>query len=239
MSIISISGRMGSGKDLVGKIIQNLTAFPQDSVDECVKMIENGYFSNAKWEIKRFSGKLKQIASILLNIPVEKFEDREFKELILGKEWGTIKENPINSIPGFENVDFIHLITVREFLQKIGTECFRDGLHKNTWVNALFSDYKTKWVPTGDSVAEEDVSLEKEYPNWIITDTRFPNELEAVKERGGITIRVNRVVEKNHSTHISETSLDDSEFNHVIDNSGTIYELVEKVKIILQEENII
>ena len=30
------------------------------------------------------------------------------------------------------------------------------------------------------------------YPNWIITDVRFPNEADAIKGRGGIIIRVNR-----------------------------------------------
>jgi hypothetical protein len=132
--------------------------------------------------------------------------------------------------------------TIREFLQTLGTECLRDNLSKNIWTAALFADYKAKWVPTGDSVAEEDVSLEKEYPNWIITDMRFPNELEAVEEREGITIRVNR----NNGTraidvnpHPSETALDDAEFDYVIENDGTIEDLVEKVREILIKEEII
>ena len=75
--------------------------------------------------------------------------------------------------------------------------------------------------------------------NWIITDCRFPNEAQAVKQRGGIVIRVNRgktpvpegalkaMVDRSHP---SETSLDNYEFDHVIDNNGSIEELVEKVK---------
>ena len=30
------------------------------------------------------------------------------------------------------------------------------------------------------------------FPNWLITDVRFPNEVDAIKERQGITIRINR-----------------------------------------------
>jgi penicillin V acylase-like amidase (Ntn superfamily) len=108
------------------------------------------------------------------------------------------------------------------------------------------------------------------YPNWIITDTRFPNELKTVKDKGGITIRVNRspvgsnewityckfltdnpnkkgLVEmatienfyKWSKEHESETSLDSAIFDYVIDNNGTIEELIEKVRIILVQEKII
>jgi hypothetical protein len=71
---------------------------------------------------------------------------------------------------------------------------------------------------------------------------RFPNEMEAVKERKGITIRVSRTgihTPKVEDLHPSETSLDDVEFNYHIDNSGTIENLIEKVKEILIKENII
>lgn len=76
-----------------------------------------------------------------------------------------------------------------------------------------------------------------QYPNWIITDMRFPNELKAVKNKNGITIRVNRVnlIENNHP---SETSLDSATFDYVIDNNGTIEELIQKVRIILQREKL-
>jgi hypothetical protein len=30
------------------------------------------------------------------------------------------------------------------------------------------------------------------HPNWIITDMRFPNEMEAIVEKGGITINIVR-----------------------------------------------
>jgi len=83
-------------------------------------------------------------------------------------------------------------------------------------------------------------------PNWIFTDMRFPNELEAIKSRGGITIRVNRTFMHNESTrpigfieHESETSLDDAEFHYVIDNNGSLDNLIGKVQAILELEEII
>jgi hypothetical protein len=82
---------------------------------------------------------------------------------------------------------------------------------------------------------------------------RFPNELEAIKQRNGVTIRVNRpceecgvleghkmVAHKNKpSIHESETALDSVEFDFTINNSGSIEDLIEKVKTILIELKVI
>ena len=126
--IIGISGRMGSGKDTIGTIIQGLL------------LTNKNQFS----EIKKFAGKLKQIASILTGIPVEKFEDQEFKKNLLDVEWGTVQQIPLNSIPPFADMQFNVMMSVREFLQRLGTEAMRDGLHTNVWCNALFSDYSVQ-----------------------------------------------------------------------------------------------
>ncbi len=224
--IIGINGKIGAGKDTVGTIIQGL-------------LLTN---KNQSCEIKKFAGKLKQIASILTGIPVQKFEDQEFKKHYLDSEWGTVQDIPLNSIPPFADMQFNVMMTVREFLQKLGTEAMRDGLHTNVWVNALFADYKAKWVATGDAIEEDEVSLKKEYPHWIITDMRFPNEMEAVVKRHGITIRVIRPVKKKKNKaklHPSETALDKAKFDYEIINDGSIEELVKKVREILVNEELI
>ena len=249
MSIIGISGRIGSGKDTVGKIIQYLTA--NEEVKKITTLEEwldsddlNGRDFN--WKIKKFAGKLKQIASLLTGFDVEKFEDQEFKKNLLDVEWGTVQDVPLNSIPPFADIQFNVMMTVREFLQKLGTEVMREGLHKNVWVNALFADYKCsadKFIRITEENLEE--WQEGEYPNWIITDMRFPNELEAVVKRNGITIRVVRpsfmvdgkVIAKD--LHPSETALDDAKFDYEIINDGTMEELVKKVREILMEQKII
>jgi len=52
---------------------------------------------------------------------------------------------------------------------------------------------------------------------------------------------VNRTeCEGRENEHVSETALDDfDEWDHVIENNGTIEELIEQVKTILEEERII
>jgi len=176
---------------------------------------------------------------LLTGIPINSFEDQEFKKSYLGSEWGTVKTNPLNSIPVFKNVGFNQLMSVRELLQKLGTEAMRDGLHVNTWVNALFADYKH----TKNCDCEKNCRCSHDLPNWIITDMRFPNEMEAVVERKGITIRVVRDngtrALSDMNNHPSEISLDDSKFDYEINNDGSIDDLIEKVKQILITEKII
>ena len=219
--ILGISGRIGSGKDTVGLIIQYLDWFKAAnsqglstnmSFEEWVNLKTAGYpFNHKHWEIKKYAGKLKEIACILTGCTLEQLEDQEFKKLQIGPDWG---------------------MTYRELLQKLGTEAMRNGLHENVWVNALYADYTNQ--------------------NWIITDMRFPNEFDAVKSIGGITIRVNRPDTKEYfqlknrdgsitqaTLHPSETALDNHNFDYVIDNNSSVSDLIVKVREILTQNQII
>jgi hypothetical protein len=210
MRLIGISGKIGAGKDTVGVIIRQLA------------ITNNG----ADWDIRKFAGKLKIVASLLTGISIEKFEDQEFKKTILGPEWGKeTKSNPLNAIEPFKDVTFVEMMSVRDLLQKLGTEAMRDGLHQNVWVNALFADFK------------EDM-------HWVVTDMRFPNEYKAIKDKGGITIRVNRPGHGTSMTdlasaHPSETALDGFEFDYTINNDGDLEKLISLVREILEKENVI
>jgi hypothetical protein len=189
MAIISISGKIGSGKDTIADIIMQYTPYH-------------------RWQVKKFAGKLKDIAEILTGVPKINFEDQEFKQQDMGPEWG---------------------MTYRDLLQKLGTEAMRSGLHKNVWVNALFADYQFN--------IEEDEQI----PYWIITDSRFPNELAAVKEHNGIAIKVIRDSGNTiGTTHTSETALDDyTDWDYVINNNGTLEELKTQVLSILEKESLL
>ena len=228
--IIGISGYSGSGKDLVGSIIQEI--------------------SLNKWHIKKWAGKLKSIASILTGIPVENFEDQEFKKTLLGPEWGTVKDIPLNGVPVFADIQFNSLMSVRDLLQKLGTDAIRDGLHTNAWVNALMADYTHETclddqgmcIYCGSNCFEgegcDEYNSYPEQSNWIITDTRFPNEAEAIKKAGGIVIRVNRPGVQPINPHPSETSLDDWGFDAVINNDSDVADIVHKVGLLLYRHNI-
>jgi len=108
----------------------------------------------------------------------------------------------------------------------------------------LVKDYIKKHGNTHfQSVLTKKGKQKLSHPNWIITDMRFPNEMEAIELREGITIRVVRPdmnsLQAMIPAHASETALDNSEFDYEIINDGTIEDLIEKVKEILIKENII
>lgn len=109
--------------------------------------------------------------------------------------------------------------TNRELLQRFGTEVGR-SISPTLWVDALFTSY-----------SEDD--------HWIIPDVRFPSEAKAIKDRGGIIIRVDRET-FSHDNHPSETALDDYEgFDYRIDNNNDIEHLIDKVKGIMFQLNLI
>jgi hypothetical protein len=238
--IIGVNGKIGSGKDTVGKIIQYLTSECGNSNSSrhrtYAEFLKRGGGSNLRnfdqhyvsdWEVKKFAGKLKTTASLLTGIPVEKFEDQEFKKLEMPECWNRLQQSGRSKV-------WVPM-TYRQFLQELGTEAMREGLHTNVWVNALFADYKES---PQNVLGNEGYKLEDVYPNWIITDMRFPNEMEAVVEKGGITIRVVRPGTST-GTHPSEIALDGHTMHYDIINDGTIEDLVEKVREILIERNII
>jgi hypothetical protein len=65
-------------------------------------------------------------------------------------------------------------LTPRLVLQKWGTEVARRSWHDDTWIASLEN------------------KLTKAHNDIVITDVRFPNEIQAVRNAGGIVIRVIR-----------------------------------------------
>lgn len=219
MALIGLSGKIKSGKNTVATLINELT---MDIFEE-----------------KAFAKKLKEFVASITGCDVKNLEDQNFKLQQLPPEWQ----------------DELQTRTFRWLLQVIGTDALRNNVHENIWVNALFADYLPKYHggidPAVGSTTPSDVQVFVVHPKWIITDMRFPNELEAVKKHGGITIRINRSLQKTNNetvdfvaqhyrnNHPSETALDNAEFDYVIENDGTIEELIEKVKDVLIKEKII
>ena len=272
--IIGVSGKINSGKDTVGSIIQYLyyehsyiDIDKKLSYEEFVKTdrTNNILVSSVIPEIKKFADKLKDIVCILLSCTREQLEDREFKENLLGEEWWYYI-HPING----DMIPYIHSdslenetstlikLTPRLLLQLIGTECGRQIIHPNIWVNATMADYKFNCKPIylePQRFEPDLISIEES--NWIITDVRFPNEAKAINDKGGINIRVDRgwvnletindnykrigssLYNPNFKVHESETALDNYSFDYIVNNNSTIEELILRIKEILLIEKII
>lgn len=132
-------------------------------------------------------------------------------------------------------------LTPRWVLQYWGTEVCRENFHSDIWVASL----ENKLRQTKDNV--------------VITDCRFPNELNAIKNAGGLTIRVERGSKpswyehaeefqkgersfgwalsrqslERAGIHASEYSSVGLEYDHVIENNSTIDDLHKKIESII------
>lgn len=285
-NLIGISGKIGSGKDTLGNIINWIIWKQKFHSDDTEIKYHPAWYrkesDNCGFEIKKFAAKLKQTVVLLTGCKIENLENQEFKNSNLPSEWNRIdynfkkeksfelatqfgyifdekiaptirqqhKEAALNlaRLNGWYQANTASSdewlckikcgetpMTYREILQKVGTEAMRNQIHENSWVNALFADYKG--VFRGGGLSDDD--LTEDYPKWIITDCRFPNEAEAIKKHGGIIIRIERFNPNPVDTHASETSLDHYPFDYKIDNNGTIEGLIIKVNEFLKMEKII
>lgn len=243
--LVGVSGRIGSGKDLVGEIIQYISYCRNNKIYISYSGFDD-YINNIRldeyWTIKKFADKLKDCTCLLLGCSKEMLEDRSYKEAELGEEWWYYKAKDGKTPAGlftleqYNNLtknqqEWFELIklTPRIILQLLGTECGRMILHPNVWVNALMAEYniidrRTIQDPDDSNVA---------YPNWVVTDLRFPNEANAIKARDGIVIKINRpnndIETSGIQQHASEIALDNYEFDYVVENDGTIEDLIFKI----------
>jgi hypothetical protein len=95
---------------------------------------------------------------------------------------------------------------VRRLLQRLGTEAGRQLLGDNVWVDAALTGHP------------KDAKL-------VIPDVRFPNEAQAIKDAGGVVWRINRPGTKPANAHVSETALDDWDFDWRYENEGDLVRL--------------
>jgi hypothetical protein len=64
----------------------------------------------------------------------------------------------------------------------------------------------------------------------VIPDVRYKNEADIINTLGGHLLRVNRMNGHTTDSHPSEIDLDDYKFQHVIQNDGTLDDLMNKTR---------
>lgn len=158
--IIGISGKIGSGKDTAGLIIQWMTS-PElqrkfitckDYVKTAsriglISMRETGFENDAVYKIKKFADPLKDCICIILGCERCELEDVDFKNKKLTKDWANFSFGGVDLAyysadieSRIVNNNYLKFNTVRSLLQKFGTEAARK-VHNDIWINALFSNY--------------------------------------------------------------------------------------------------
>lgn len=134
-------------------------------------------------------------------------------------------------------------LTPRYILQQWGTEVCRQGFHDDIWIASIEN------------------KLRNSNDNIVISDCRFPNEIQAIRRLGGTVVRVVRGAEpewykhaKNYNSgprtigwsigkdyldrlniHASEYSWIGTKFDYVLDNNSTVDELYQQIKNLVQD----
>lgn len=209
--IIGICGFIGTGKDTVADYLVNLHHFRRESFANSLKDAVAHVFD---WDRTMLEGRTKQA--------------REWREQV--DCWWAERLNMPN-------------LTPRLMLQLWGTEVCRRGFHDDIWIASLENKLRN---------SQDDI---------VISDCRFPNEIKSIKNAGGIVVRVRRgpepawydaAVDYNRGpayvgwslgkvkldklgVHASEYSWVGTDFDAILDNNGTLDDLYQQVKNLLQD----
>lgn len=103
--------------------------------------------------------------------------------------------------------------TIRDFMIWFGTDFCRNKIDDEIWVKIVLNQI------TDDG-------------NFVITDSRFPNERKIIKDMGGVLVRIYRDTGLDGISHKSENSLGcDSDYDTIIYNNCNIASLQTEVAI--------
>ena len=241
--LIALNGKAGSGKNTVAQIIRYLI-LRNSQMPLKKRLTEQGRlpwvmghyclfavydFNVAKlslglkkynkiWIELAFADKLKEICSVVFNKAKSNFDNQDFKNSFVDEQFwyyqNKISKQIFNLIPEGEPEHYFVLIkpTYREMMQKIGTELFKNNINPNIWIDLVNSQIKKG-------------------KHYIITDLRFKDEYNFIRnktKKNYIVKIINNNVES--MNHISENDLNNAEFDYVINNNGSIDDLVEEVR---------
>ena len=125
-------------------------------------------------------------------------------------------------------------ISGRHFLQKLGTDIFRDIVPK-VIPDLNLGESGSPWI----RAFEIHMLEQKENTKIVIGDVRFINESESIQKLGGYIIKIGDSSLKKddgsaYSKHASETETDNIHENFLIYNVGTLNELYTKINIIIE-----
>jgi dephospho-CoA kinase len=108
---------------------------------------------------------------------------------------------------------------VRRLLQVLGTEVGREFFGDDIWVDTLIAKIEPE-----DKV--------------VITDVRFPNEAREINYLAGQIWRVNRNGIEAVNEHVSETQMDNYDFDFVINNNGSLEDLEQYITALIEDNNV-
>lgn len=194
--ILVLSGPKRSGKDEVANILKKYHSYQRVGLAD----------------------PLKRLCATLLNLPLKYFFDDTLKDAalqepisvtydILDKLAELVGADELERALLYQHGRSLTFYSPRDIMQKVGTDLVRVCVRDSYWLDIA--------IPLIQSMEG----------NIVITDARLPNERASLKAIGGTLIRIKREGYEG-SGHVSETSIgDDSEYDVIINNSGTLADL--------------
>ena len=232
VTIVGIKGFKGSGKDTVASMISYILhdGIMKANYDTWLLYHKNGFVENDEIII-HFADKLKDDISEFCGIDRKLLDRQDIKEenyynFKTGIVSTNIKDatyvvdkcddailiyNDLSSYLVLYNNDIS--IKIRVLLQYYGTNIIRNHFWREAFINYTMN---------------KAFDIRNSKGQCIIADARFENdECEAIKQCGGMIIRVDRKL-NNNDNHESE-QIKICEDDYVIDNTGTLIGLFYKV----------
>ena len=186
---------------------------------------------NHKFIQDSFASSLKDACAVIFDWPREMLEGNTDESRV----WREIPDEWWAKNLGIEN------FSPRLALQVVGTDVIRNNFSDKIW----FLTLKNRIRKNTDK-------------NFVISDVRFPNELDFIRENGGYILRVtrgknpewydtalkantgddiakNKMKTQYRHVHASESSLAGIECDYVIENNGTFTDLENKVGEIIKK----
>lgn len=205
--IIGLTGHAKSGKDTLAEAIWSHVA-------------KSNMFNGKPTDMHKlaFADGIREIGEIF-GFTKEQLTNQDLKETFVHPVWN---------------------ITPRVFMQRVGSEMFRNHLDKDCWVKLLMQ--KIDRIVSFNPVPESEFQLgladckDTEPRTYVrhcilITDVRFPNEAQAIKDAGGIIVRVTRPGnsggQEEWKKHESEAFIDTMDVDLEIINNKTLEEFKE------------
>lgn len=230
MCLIGLVGHAGAGKDTVAEYMVEKFGFKQIS----------------------FAEKLKQVISDVFDVPLHHFNDRHLKNAIhpnlhcnkIEEKFGTRDVFAMYLAPVLADIygkTVAEIMTLRWHMtasgffysllpdhgcsprraaQLIGSEGFREQICVSTWI-----DYALK---VSKGFRENGIPV-------VISDVRFPNEMDSIRKHGGTILAIDRELVERHD-HSSESHIAGmiEQSDVVILNNDTIKRLHSKITDVLQ-----
>lgn len=222
---IAIVGRKGSGKDTTASFIRyfmlggiDVSILPDDNKKEDKNYIFRNIMrmsNSSNISIIRFADSLKDFLSFMYKIPRKHFEYPYKNNIFYRKDYDVQKiVRCLNGVsyrgsdikpfqPGDDIKDYVSIRTIMQ----LESEKFKKGFGEDFFIKQLFKKIKKDVI--------------------IVSDCRFNNEFEALKDKGFIFIKIrNPNGEKDsHDSENQAVDIADEHFDYVIDNNEDLEKL--------------